>query len=345
MSNLAVTPINVVKGELVISDADVATIDKAYQPAIDKMLELAPKVVECFEMEKGDEKTKLAKSLYTDYVKIRTTTHREIHKVEKAKYTAQGKYCDLHKRTRDEIGDPIEAKLKEIRDEAKIEKEKNMAELQTLRENELSAFLEPTAEMIPDLGKMNDVVWAALLAGAKSTFDLNNRIEKDETDLAKEKADYQAETMRRYNLLMPLQRFVTDENKRTYAELKADDFNAILLEAQTLSDEAAKELVEVKEAVKVLEEKVETVTQEKEVLVEEKAAVVEENKSFNDVIQEKAQARRPDATDKEKMTAFVLDLRTVIRRYEYTDPKFVDVSVKSNNYLTQLINNIEAFNI
>lgn len=321
MSKLAVQPKKVDYKLFKIEEETAVAIENSFKPAIDKMLELAPSVLACLEMEESPEQEKEAKELHSKFVRIRTATNK-IHAHEKGKVSGLPKYCDALKNARKEIGDPIEAKLKEIKDRAKLKKEAEIAELNTLRSNQIAQFLAPDAAPVPNLGEMDEILWATLLDGTKATYELNKKKLEDAEAEAKKKADYQAETMRRYNELMPYQRFATEETKKTYANMSPNDFEAVLTEAKMLSKKADEEVENLRKENEAINKKLEEA---------EKTVPVEETIYSG-------------ANDKETLVNLCDYLDSVKDKFTFQDPEYVKVFVKTVNYLTQLTNNLESFN-
>lgn len=174
--------------EFGLEETKAREISNQFKPMLDKMVELEKEYNEIIELPIADpESARKAKSLRLKYVKVRTGT-AEIHKAQKAFYLAGGRFVDGWKNAQLFASEGIEKKLEAIEKfQENLEKER-IAELQTLREEQLLPYGVENVSSL-NLGIMSEQVWFNFFTGTRDNYQRQVEAEQKvvEQKIAEEK--------------------------------------------------------------------------------------------------------------------------------------------------------------
>lgn len=162
-----------------LDETKARQVEAAFQPMIDKMVELEAEFNRISALPIAPETCREAKRLRLEYVKVRTGT-AVIHKKAKALHLARGRFVDGWKNAQLYASTGVEDKLRAIEDHyiniERVRVEKLQAERQ--------AILEPyeTGYIPPNLGEMEEAVWNNYIAGVKLSYNQQKEAEQKAAD-------------------------------------------------------------------------------------------------------------------------------------------------------------------
>lgn len=161
---------------------EAATIEKAFKPMIEKMVELENEFNQVLGLaEKGIDKdaVKAAKELRLKYVKTRTGT-AEIHKTAKAYYLAGGRFVDGWKNAQLFASQGKEQELEKIEKHFENIEAEKMQKIREERFEKLAAV--GYMENVPGIELMEQGVFDAFLKGAEEQIKLREQAERQEAE-------------------------------------------------------------------------------------------------------------------------------------------------------------------
>ena len=292
--------------EFGLEDKTAELVSQAFIPMLQKMEGLESEFNEIVTKQVNDETCKEARALRLEYVKVRTGVAK-IHKAEKQKYIAGGKYVDGWKNAQLMASNGKEEKLKEIEEHfERIENEK----LEKIANERISELEKLGISVYPsDLGLMELEVWENYLTGMK----LNCKIRKE--------AEEQAEQER-------------------IAKIKADNerIEAIKKENEELKKKKEKEAEEHKKSLAKLRLQYEKEEKERNAKAKAQAKIEAEKKAKYDAIIES------ERKESERVKKELEDLRTAKeleakRQYEEEQ---AELGKDDTAKLTDLINSLNS---
>ena len=227
-----------------IEESRAKSIQAAFLPMLDKMVELEAEYNEILTLEISEETCKKAKSLRAKYVKVRTGT-AEIHKEQKAFYLSAGRFIDSWKNTQLSASQGIEEKLSAIENYFENIKKEAIRKLQEERSVEYSNY---GGEVIPgNLGEMEEEVWKNFLTGTKINYEtMKAAEEKALQDKIERERKQELEKVRRFQC-SKLISFIPGFEEILFAELSETEYKDLVDEAVTKRSEYEAELKSIRE--------------------------------------------------------------------------------------------------
>lgn len=236
--------VSVNPAEFGIEESRAKSIQAAFVPMLNKMVELEGEYNEIVKLEINEDTCKKAKDLRNKYVKVRTGT-AAIHKEQKAFYLSAGRFIDSWKTTQLSASQGIEEKLKSIEKHFEnIEKEK-IAKLQIERAEEFAKY---GGEVIPgNLGEMLPEIWTNFIAGTKLNYETQKAAEeKAEADRIERERKEELEKTRRFQC-SKLVNFIPNFETTLFAELSEGEYKSLVDAAIIKRDEYEAEQQRIRE--------------------------------------------------------------------------------------------------
>jgi hypothetical protein len=226
-------------------------VQAVFVPMLEAITQLENEYNQIITLPISEETTKKAKELRLKFVKIRTKT-AEIHKKAKAYYLAGGRFVDAFKNAQLQASGEKETTLKEIEDYyVNLEKER-LQQLQALRIEEISAYVDDVTAF--DLSSMADDVYLAYFNSKKKDYEDKIKAEQ-EAEKARlkaeeeEKARIEAQKIENEKLKAEAEaREKLLQKEREEARKKQDE-----LEAKAKAEAEAREKLEAEKAQKEAE--------------------------------------------------------------------------------------------
>lgn len=218
----AVLPIVYVDPALFKLEAvEASEIEKAFIPQLEKMRELEAEYLAIIDESPDDpEVGKKADTLRKKYVKVRTETDK-IHRKQKDYYLNGGRFVDAWEKTQETVSKIKEDKLASITNHAKIEAEKQRAELEKDRIELLRPVLELPSYAHLQLGTMaTDVFYAYLKTTQEAHAERVSKEQKEKEE--REAAALKTKAFNERNASILKYSFLWNSQTPGYVELTPD---------------------------------------------------------------------------------------------------------------------------
>lgn len=224
--------------ELQVAKEQAVTLKETFMPFFDKAEEWREKAMEIVVTDANQvQEMNQARDARLALKEIRVSVDKR-RKALKEESLRTGKAIDGMANVIKSLIVPIEEHLQKQEDFAKIQKEKEQAELKAGRIKELSVYGIEDFEVYGDLGVMPDPQYAVLLQGAEASFKEAERLKQEEEErrVAKERAEQkERERMEKENERLRKQR------EKEQAKLRAEQEERRRLEAELKEKEAAEQ--------------------------------------------------------------------------------------------------------